>query len=206
MSNENQIIKQGEVIPILEAKYIEEKVVKEVDGVEQTSIIPSYRIETMEEYEQKVQAREQELQEMMKTIDPNEHTRILIFDNDDNIYRFETDNEIKERIARDKLKRSDKGSSWKERIVNEMKEHNDSWNQIQKIEVKCSELFENEEYADPNKIKEQFDVEWYDILPQYLEWDPTTEWVFHIWTKNRVYFIYDGDYVSSAPRNPSDKE
>lgn len=154
----------------------------------------------------------------------NGHTRTLIFDSYVDIdnedyeprYRFETDDEVEERIAKAKLGKHmrKRGDSWKERIIVEMNEHNDSWDQIEKIEVKIAEEeqkhYENDKHVDPNKIKEQFGIEWYDVLQKINFWDPTDIWVFQIWTKNRVYFSnfiysqmkYD---VISGPRNPSDE-
>lgn len=187
-------------------------------------------------YQERKTKERLELEEVMGTIKLNKHTRMPILDSyvftkpytdssgnpgkpfvyDRYFYRFETDEEMKERIAKDKLgKDSDRGRSWKERIVDEMKEHNDSWNQVIAIQVKCEECekYEKEyesdgyKYPNPNKIKEQFDIEWYDVLWNEYKIERAEEWKFHIWTKTRVYFTYIGRggdvYVTSGPRNPS---
>ena len=222
----------------LQTIRIEEEETVVVDGVEHTFKTPYYRTESIEEKQQRLlkeqklaeeRARKErvELEEVMITIKLDEHTRMPILDSyeetlnytfsngdpfvlDRYYYRFETDEEMKERIAKDKLgKKSDRGYSWKDLVILEMTYHDDSWDQIIEIRVKSEEYEESVKeddeykYPDPNKIKEQFDIEWYDLLWEDYNSDPAEKWKFHIWTKNRVYFTYRGCllYTSPSPRD-----
>ena len=212
--------------------YFEEVETVVVDGIEHTFKTPNYRTETIEEREQrllKVKEHETkkklELEEVMITIKLDEHTRIPILDNnqepymcsdgelvtfDRPYYRFETDEEMRKRIAKLQIEGpDDRQKVWKQEIIEVMEEYNDSWDQIEEIKVKLNPpgwYNPNREYKypDPNKIVEQFDIEWYDI--QWEEGDPPDHWSFYIWTKDRIYFpeVYDHYiWVGSISRNPS---
>ena len=139
--------------------YFEEVETVVVDGVEHTFKTPNYRTETIEEREQRLlkakehkTKKELEFEEVMATINLNKHTRMPILDSNEvthtfdsgrvftynqYFYRFETDEEMKERIAKDKLGKSDRGDSWKDLVIIEMTYHNDSWDQVIATQVKC---------------------------------------------------------------------
>ena len=128
----------------------------------------------------------------MKMNQNEEVTRTLIFDANDRQYRFETDDEMQERTTKAKLGDPHRGSSWKKLVILEMNQYNDSWDQIQELHVEVARYGvedEEEEFLDPNKIKEQFGIEWYDVLHQFYRWDPTEECRFHIWTKYVKYTL-----------------
>ena len=189
-------------------KFKIKEITKVVDGVEQT----------FQTYERVPTEEEIELQKRISTINVNEHTRTLIYDPDfrrSAYFRFETNDELKTRIAKRNLGYEYKKHSWKELVILEMNKHYDDWDYVQKIQVKYSnsKRDENEGYPDPNEIERLFGIAWYDILHEYYRWSPTEEWKFCIWTIDRVYFPDEPDntkdafdlspksayYVSSAP-------
>ena len=206
------------------------------DGQEKTTISTNLRLETEHEKQERIEKEkalrkqeEQELQEEMKKVDINKHKRTLIVDTKEEkgfystkepfnkepfiidipFYRLETDEEMCERIARDKLDRSDRGTSWKDSIIYEMKQHNDSWDRIEKIEV-ASDPDENltSRQIDPNDIDLEFsslDIRWYDILWDHYGNNIPEYWEFTIFTKDRVYTNFVGERsqasVLSVPRN-----
>ena len=100
-----------------------------------------------------------------------------------------------------------------------MKKYNDSWDQIIEIKVQVRKDIDNDEILDikditidPNVIKLQLGVEWYNI--KWEGYEPPFYWRFNIWTTDRIYFPveYKGGsgfyaenvYAKSISRNPSD--
>ena len=211
--NENQLnevvfVKRRKTETVVENG--EEKVITKISVSPETYEEKMKRLEMNKKREIK---EELELVTEMNKVKLNEHSRTLISDEVEEgkplytrYYRLETDEEMKERIARDKLDRNERGRSWKEMIIEEMKEHEDSWDQIENIEVRPDSYILSEK-VNPNDIDVEFsnqDIKWYDIPFDHYGCDIPEGWPFTIWTKNRVYTSYMGEcniyHVISVPR------